>query len=89
MIFCKRDDLVTVTHLGDPIEVKSFLSVLKKILSGGDVEKLTLSALQPLSNKQVVSMINEKHTYRKLGLSTLKHLVFYILATYKFLNFLY
>jgi hypothetical protein len=38
---------------GDPIEVKSFLSVLKKVLSGQDVEKLTLSALQPLSNKQI------------------------------------
>ena len=43
--------------LGDPIEVKSFLSVLKKVLSGQDVEKLTLSALQPLSNKQVLTRL--------------------------------
>jgi LRR-repeat protein 1 len=38
---------------GDVIEVKSFLSVLKKVLGGHDVDKLTLSSLQPLSSKQI------------------------------------
>jgi len=38
---------------GDPIEVKGFLSMLKKVLSGKGLEKLTLSSLQPLSNKQL------------------------------------
>jgi len=33
--------------------VKGFLSVLKKVLSGQGIEKLTLSSLQPLSNKQL------------------------------------
>jgi len=51
---------------GDPIEVKSFLSVLKKVLNGQDVDKLSLSALQPLSNKQITGP-KRKLTVTKRG----------------------
>jgi len=38
---------------GDVIEIKSFLSVLKKVYSGQDLHKITLSTLQPLSTNQL------------------------------------
>jgi len=51
---------------GDPIEVKSFLSVLKKVLNGKEIDKLSLSALQPLSNKQITGP-KRKLTVSKRG----------------------
>jgi hypothetical protein len=45
---------------GDVIEVKSFLSVLKKVLTGGEeaLAGITLSALQPPSAKQAPHTTN-------------------------------
>jgi len=37
----------------DIVQLKSFLMVIKKVMDGKDCEKLTLSALQPVSNKQI------------------------------------
>ncbi|XP_023348251.1 leucine-rich repeat protein 1 [Eurytemora carolleeae] len=50
---------------GDVIEVKSFLSVLKKVLTGQDVEKLTLSSLQPLSSKQISGPKRRLHVTKR------------------------
>ena len=60
--------------LGDVIEVKSFLSVLKKVLTGQDVEKLTLSSLQPLSSKQVEFKLVLRQDVEKLNPSSLQPL---------------
>eukprot|EP00088_Acartia_fossae_P028711 TRINITY_DN2953_c0_g1_i13.p1 TRINITY_DN2953_c0_g1~~TRINITY_DN2953_c0_g1_i13.p1 ORF type:complete len:414 (+),score=81.12 TRINITY_DN2953_c0_g1_i13:83-1324(+) len=38
---------------GDPVEVKSFLSVLKKVMKGEECDKISMSTLQPISNKQL------------------------------------
>jgi len=37
----------------DILQLKSFLMVVKKVMDGKDCEKLTLSALQPVSTKQI------------------------------------
>jgi len=37
----------------DILQLKSFLMVVKKVVDGKDCEKLTLSALQPVSTKQI------------------------------------
>ena len=37
----------------DKLQLKSFLMVVKKVMDGKDTEKLTLSALQPVSTKQI------------------------------------
>jgi len=37
----------------DIVQLKSFLMVIKKVMDGKDCEKLTLSALQPVSTKQI------------------------------------
>jgi len=37
----------------DILQLKSFLMVIKKTMDGADCEKLTLSALQPVSTKQI------------------------------------
>ena len=37
----------------DKLQLKSFLMVIKKVMDGKDVHNLTLSALQPVSTKQI------------------------------------
>lgn len=42
-----------LVHCGDVVQLKSFLMVLKKVMDGKEGTNLTLSALQPVSSKQI------------------------------------
>ena len=64
----------------DIVQLKSFLMVLKKIADGKDVQNLTLSALQPVSTKQLEGpkkklVVTKRGDYPTSGFpSTLTHL---------------
>ena len=64
----------------DKVQLKSFLMVLKKVMDGKDVGNLTLSALQPVSTKQIEGpkkklIVLKRGDYPTAGFpSTLQHL---------------
>jgi len=64
----------------DKLQLKSFLMVIKKVMDGKDVHNLTLSALQPVSTKQIEGpkkklVVLKRGDYPTAGFpSTLQHL---------------